>query len=492
LTGISFDTFAQASFSGADFQHVNLTNASFRRIGLGGADFRQANLTDASFNRVGLSGANFADQDLRNTSFYGSWLTGADFSGADVRGTDFDLNLQNYVSHVTLQGYLSFVTGPSGSGISPAQLYSTASYEARDLRGIRLGNNNLVNGNFVGQDLSNASFRGATLTGADFREANLTGAYFLLAKLTNANFSDQELVDAYFFAATLTGADFTGADVRGAQFGRFRNALDQGTGVSLAQLYSTASYQSKDLSQIGLSYNLLAGADMVGQNLTGASLEGADLNGADLRHANLSNCYFEYAELTDADFTGADARGARDLGSFDYWGATTTNLIQPDGYINGLDLDAGTLLVVRDFDGIPFYGFELIPITVDQRFAMAPGGTLRMVFEADAWDSTISYAPGIPVTLGGTLELTFADDVNLASQLGRTFDLFNWDGVSPAGAFAVSSPYAWDLSNLYTTGEITLAAIPEPCSLILLAVVASATTTWRRFALLRVERNIIS
>ena len=108
-----------------------------------------------------------------------------------------------------------------------------------------------------------------------------------------------------------------------------------------------------------------------------------------------------------------------------------------------------------------------IPITVDQHLAMGPGGTLRMVFEADAWDSTISFAPGIPVTLGGTLELTFADDVNLASQVGRTFDLFDWTGVNPTGAFAVSSPYAWDLSNLYTTGEVTLTAIPEPRTLLL-------------------------
>ena len=83
-----------------------------------------------------------------------------------------------------------------------------------------------------------------------------------------------------------------------------------------------------------------------------------------------------------------------------------------------------------------------------------------MVFEADAWDSTISFAPGIPVTLGGTLELTFAADVNPASQLGRAFDLFDWTGVTPTGAFAVSSPYRWNLSNLYTTGQVTLASVP--------------------------------
>ena len=117
---------------------------------------------------------------------------------------------------------------------------------------------------------------------------------------------------------------------------------------------------------------------------------------------------------------------------------------------------------MRDYDGNPPYGIGPIPITVDQHLAMGPGGTLRMVFEADAWDSTISFAPGIPVTLGGTLELTFAADVNLASQVGRTFDLFDWTGVTPTGAFAISSPYAWDLSNLYTTGEVTLTAVPEP------------------------------
>jgi hypothetical protein len=77
---------------------------------------------------------------------------------------------------------------------------------------------------------------------------------------------------------------------------------------------------------------------------------------------------------------------------------------------------------------------------------------------------------GIPVTLGGTLEFTFADEVNPANQLGRTFDLFDWTDVNPTGAFTVSSPYAWDLSNLYTTGEITLKSVPESACLTLAAV----------------------
>jgi hypothetical protein len=47
-------------------------------------------------------------------------------------------------------------------------------------------------------------------------------------------------------------------------------------------------------------------------------------------------------------------------------------------------------------------------------------------------------------------------------MVGRAFAIFDWTGVTPTGAFAISSPYVWDLSNLYTTGAITLTAIPEP------------------------------
>jgi uncharacterized protein YjbI with pentapeptide repeats len=300
------------------------------------------------------------------------------------------------------------------------------------LSGIRLGGKNLSGANLSGQILTGAYLDSANLTGADFTNANLT--------------------DAYLYDANLTGADFTNAKVRGASFDRGYSS----TGITLAQLYSTASFAARDLSGINLSGNNLADANFAGQNLHNAS--------------------FANATLTGADFTAADARGAG-LDNLDYYGATTTNLIRPDGHINGLDLDAGGLLVVRDYDGDPareYYGTPTpsppIPITIDQHLTMGPGGTLRMVFEADEWNSTISFANGIPVALGGTLELTFADDVNLASQLGRTFDLFNWTGVTPTGAFAVSNPYAWDLSNLYTTGQVTLTAIPEPFGLALAVV----------------------
>src|SRR5262249_59934434 len=137
--------------------------------------------------------------------FDSAMLTGADFTGAEVRGASFSYTASN--------------------GFTLVQLYSTASYRAMDLSGINLSLNNLAAANFTGQNLSNASFNSATLTGADFRQANLT--------------------KALVYGATLTGADFTDAEVRGANFTK---DYSQATGITLAQLYSTASYKVKDLS----------------------------------------------------------------------------------------------------------------------------------------------------------------------------------------------------------------------------------------------------
>lgn len=82
--------------------------------------------------------------------------------------------------------------------------------------------------------------------------------------------------------------------------------------------------------------------------------------------------------------------------------------------------------------------------------------TMRMIFEADPWDSLISFHPGIRVNLGGTLDLVFDDQVDVSTQVGRTLRLFDWTGVTPTGQFHVTIQYGWDLSDLYTTGVITL------------------------------------
>jgi uncharacterized protein YjbI with pentapeptide repeats len=535
-----------ATLTGANFSQANLTNADFGGYtgndGEGNYDYFGADLTGASLVQANLTGANFrlaalTNADLSHTTlnanFISATLTGANLTGADVRGTSFNREFLEHPHNIF-----------AGSGITLAQLYSTASYQARDLTGIGLGRNNLADAYLVNQNLASANFSGATLTGAnlagaEIQNANFNRAYLsyypsILAggltlpqlystasylardlngvglagnNLTGADLAGQNLMNAGFAGATLTGTNLTGAEVRGANLGD--------TGITAAQLSSTASYLAHDLTGIGLFYNNLTDWNLAGQNLTNAdfrfaaltnadfrqanltnaSFRGATLTNADFRQANLTNAKFDFngtdltganlsqANLTNADFSGytdylegdqpganltganlsgADARGANFyLATLD--DAITSNLIQSDGHIAGLDLTSGASLVVRDYDENPavYPPTGPLPIVVEQHLAMDATGTLRLVFDADPWDSLISFAPGIPVTLGGTLELDFATGVDVATQSGRTIDLFDWTGVTPTGAFTtVSSPYTWNLTNLYTTGEVTLTAAP--------------------------------
>jgi hypothetical protein len=215
----------------------------------------------------------------------------------------------------------------------------------------------------------------------------------------------------------------------------------------------------------------LSGWNFAGQNLTNAVFYNALLANADLSQANLVNASFSGATLTDANFTAADMRGSTRA---DVSRAIVKNTIRPDGVIFGLDLENGSELVVRDDDGVSpgplLTPRPPIPITIRDHMAISDGGSLRFLFDSDSWDSLFSFEAGIPVTLGGTLKLEFSPDVELQSQIGRTIQLFNWTGVAPTGTFGVVSPYLWDLSQLYTSGEITLIAVPEPSALLLASV----------------------
>jgi hypothetical protein len=229
------------------------------------------------------------------------------------------------------------------------------------------------------------------------------------------------------------------------------------SGFTKEQLYSTASYQANNLAGIQLHYNDLSGWNFNGQNLANAGLYSST--------------------LTNADLSGADTRGA--LVS-DLIGATSRNAILPAGTIAGLGLAAGDRLLVRNYLGDTQWSLGPIPINVQDHLTMTSGGVLQMLFEADPWNSTMSFQPGIPVTLGGTLELLFVPEVDVSTQVGRTFQLFDWTGVMPRGTFAVESPYAWNLAELYTTGAVTLKGVPEPATLVLALVAVAGIVGFQR------------
>jgi uncharacterized protein YjbI with pentapeptide repeats len=509
---LGFHNLAGANFAGQNLANARLDGTTLTGADLSGAEIRGATISvitavqlfsTASYQLHDLTGthlvgdftgANFASFNLAGAGFKGT-LTNADLSYANLTNAYFGANLTGANLSGAMVREARFTNGTS---ITAAQLYSTASYQAHDLTGIHLDFANFAGANFAGQNLTNANFSSVTLTIADFSQANLT--------------------NASFYAATLSGANLTGAEVRGASF----------NSITTAQLYSTASYQNHDLARIKLMANDLNGANFAGQNLaasdfSGATLANADfsqanlagarfsihypwstcLTGANLSQANLTNAdfsgfsgeyYFPGAYLDNANLSGADARGANfylatlaganlsqaNLANARFWnvtlhnadmsgadargadfqfttlaGANTSNLIQANGHIAGVNLTTAATLTVRNY-----HGAAAPKIVVEQQLVMDATGTLRLVFDADPWDSTISFAPGIPVTLGGTLELTFASGVNVATQVGRTIDLFDWTGVTPTGTFTVESPYTWNLTNLYTTGEVTLTAVP--------------------------------
>jgi hypothetical protein len=185
----------------------------------------------------------------------------------------------------------------------------------------------------------------------------------------------------------------------------------------------------------------------------------------DFSGQNLTNTSFYDVSYDRSNFEGADLRGAQqiDFASFEYHN-NTKNTIYPDGSTEGLDLSANHVFVIRDYDGntdaVPT-PIDPISISIHEQFQMTDSSVLELHFESDEWNSIISFEAGIPVALDGTLQLTFAEDVNISNQIGRTIDLFDWTGVAPTGLFDVSSLYEWDLTHLYTSGEVTLVSVAE-------------------------------
>jgi uncharacterized protein YjbI with pentapeptide repeats len=416
----------------------NLTLANLANADLGGADAQSANLTNASLNSAFLGDANLSNANLNGTQLVAAQLGGANFSGANVRGANFTRTVN--VTYCSGGDPFCVPTiNTSAGGISLPQLYTTASYQAHDLTDVRLAQNDLASADFSSQNLARADFTGAWLTAANFEGATIQGARFGRYTMS-AGCEGKPAVDSCRVATNIIG-----------------------TGISVAQLTSTASYLAHELASVDFSGNNLSGANLSGQNLAGASFLGTNLESAILSSAAIANVNFRNANLTTANLSGADARGADFTGALQA-GANLANFIQPNGHMNGLDLAVGQTLVVRNYSGDPNRDIPLPPIDikVDQHFAMSTGGTLKIELSADAWNSTISFAPGISVALDGTLELGFATGDSHVNQIGRTFDLFDWSGVTPAGNFVVSSTYTWNLDNLYTTGEVTLLAIPFP------------------------------
>jgi hypothetical protein len=76
------------------------------------------------------------------------------------------------------------------------------------------------------------------------------------------------------------------------------------------------------------------------------------------------------------------------------------------------------------------------------------------------------YVVGGTLTLGGTLKLV--SWAGFTGQAGQSFDLFDWGSLSgefssiDSSGLALADGMGLDVSRLYTTGEISITAVPEP------------------------------
>ncbi len=546
-----------------DFSNQDLSGASLEDARVEGALFTDANITNTDFiNTVGLtkeqvySTASYKSKNLQGVRLYGKILSGWDLSGQDLSNAALGsttLTNTDFTNAVVRGTEFWAVNNPNG-GLSKAQLYSTASYQEKNLQGIELCAKNLRDWDFSGQDLTNAGFNRATITNVNFSGATVRGAVLggtagftkeqlystasyqakalqsiglweltltgidlsgqdlrnaMLgsSRLTNASFLGANLTNVSFNSATLTGADFTGAVIHGdlAQVAAFSGGttdLSFTTGFTKEQLYSTASYQAKNLRRIQFPNKNLTGWDFKGQDLSQSGFAEATLTNADFTDAvingtsfggtkgftkeqlystasyrqknlsglnvasqsvsdwNLSGQNLMNSQFFDVNWTGADLSFADTR--FSYFGdqfpteLTARNTIRPDSTIAGLQLESGERLVIRDFDPLPEAWDAPLAISVQQQFTMSDGSFLKLEFDADHWDSTIRFDPRLSVNLDGTLELDFAQGVDVPALFGRSYQVFDWSQVTPTGQLQIASSFNWDLSQLYTTGQIVL------------------------------------
>jgi uncharacterized protein YjbI with pentapeptide repeats len=480
-----FATLTNASLESANLTGANLSNANLTNAGLHGANLTNVNLTNASvvgadfgegtgftlqqlsgtasyqaqnlrgigLESIDLTGANLAGFDLSNASMPFANLTNANLSNANLTNIQLGLAILTNInlSNATITG--GDFSQPYGTptGLTLQQLYSSANYKSKDLHGIDFENNNLAGANLAGQDLTNSGMYGTLLSGAD---------------LTNA---------------MIVGADFDAAP------------FNQG-GLSAQQLASTASYQSKDLQGVGLGGNLLLGVNLAGQNLTNANLVSTVLINANLNNADLTNAALDNANLTNASLASANLANAflqnAILTNADIRGATTSftsgtplsqaNEILSDGAIDGLHLMTSPspflpapLLTVHNYHASPSDNYAGA-IHVSTEMILDPGTELQMIFDGPTWNSTISFDAGIPIAITGS-DLELDPSVNPSSLVGVPIQLFDWTGVSPNGQFTVTtnldgSQYQWNLSDLYTSGFVTLESVPEPAQAALAGV----------------------
>ncbi len=291
---------------------------------------------------------------IRNsdTGFPSKSETGAysDFRNQDLSGRVFQisnytigLDLSNAKFDNAIIANARFL-GVSEHGFTKEMLYATKSYADKNLNGI--------------------SFAASGINVASYSYSNLSGWDFSGQSLRYANFTD----------ANLSSADFSGAVIDGANFSYSRGT---GSGLSRAQLESTQSYISGNLSGINVSKLDLTGISFDGKNLsdavfyegsddgaviTGASFNNAIINGARMKLYTVVGARFQFPGLTAEQLAQTQSYKNKDLRNVDFFGNGS-----PGEYIDfskqrldGAKVVVGGSFGQSDFSGADMRGAQIV------------------------------------------------------------------------------------------------------------------------------------
>jgi pentapeptide repeat protein len=163
-SGLNGAVFTGAIIKGVNFGGAIATSMITSAQIYSTASYTTGDLSSIALTNFDLSGWNLAFKNLTGANFSASNLSNTVLTGANVQGATFDYD----------------------DNFTPAQLYSTATYQSGNLRGFGLSfdelrgwnfsGKDLTGADFLGSDLTQANFTGATLANADFRNADLRGS----------------------------------------------------------------------------------------------------------------------------------------------------------------------------------------------------------------------------------------------------------------------------------------------------------------------------
>ncbi|MFC1757740.1 pentapeptide repeat-containing protein, partial [Planctomycetota bacterium] len=296
MNGVTFDQ------SVITKEHIYST-ANYKNGSLAGTAFRQVDLGSWDLSTLDLVGSSFADSDLSSVNFRNSNLDGVDFEGATLFGTAFrDSIITNAnLAHATDHGF------------TLQDLYSTGSYQQKNMSGVRLTSFDLSNANLSQSNLSRANIEGANLVNTSmtltqlystksYADRRLNGITLRGSDLSNADFSNADLSGADFSLSNLNAVDFSHSNLTGTNLGHGLAAADfegatidgaiLGTGFSFGQFRTTANYRNRRLVDAGLIVTSLDGWDLSGFYLDGVSLSDIELGDMILTDAVITNVSF--------------------------------------------------------------------------------------------------------------------------------------------------------------------------------------------------------